>query len=72
MIGKTPKEKAEQLIKKIKDSFDLFPVIVNEATLHNIATKYAVLFCEEIMEIEYIGSANYNFYEKVKQEIQKL
>jgi len=66
------KEKAEQLIKKLKDTFELFPVIVNEATLHKIAKGYAMVFCEEAMSIEYVGSAKYNFYEKVKEELQKL
>lgn len=35
------------------------------------AKEYAILCADTIMEFEFEGSANYNFWQQVKQELEK-
>ena len=63
----TPKEKAKDLVDKMNYSHPEFEMY--------IAKQCALTAVDEIMKLDvvwYQGSRTYEFYEEVKQEIEKL
>jgi hypothetical protein len=59
----TPKEKAEELINEM---FDFTEVTYIDAK------KCAIIAVDEILEIFHSPIPNYNYWQEVKQEIEKL
>lgn len=63
----TPKQKAEELVNKFLDLFMTYDLFNSMA-----AKEIALLHVEEIIKMEYAGSANCAYYESVKEELKKL
>jgi len=81
----TPKEKAEQLVNKFVNQPIDFPYIYTENDYcigsgymtHNSAKQCALIACRELkrqwIELNYIkGPAEANYWDSVKEEIEKL
>jgi len=81
----TPKEKAEQLVNKFVNQPIDFPYIDTEDDhcigsgymTHNSAKQCALIACRELkrqwIELNYIkGPAETNYWDSVKEEINKL
>jgi|LakMenEpi03Aug12_release.lakeMendotaPanAssembly.Ray.scaffolds.fasta_scaffold955247_4 hypothetical protein len=67
----TPKEKAKELIDKFKNR----SIELGETHSQLMAEANALIAVDEIMKLDvvwYQGSRTYEFYEEVKQEIEKL
>lgn len=66
-----PKEKAEELIFKFKNSQDSDGY--NDVRDIEAAKRCALIAVDEIMDaLEKNGSWNYDYWKQVKQEIEKL
>lgn len=75
----TPKEKAIELVDKYSIKVTVYftensiPTVVNADLLKGSAKQCALIAVDEILEIskKYAGK-DYEFYQEVKQEIEKL